>query len=132
MASPPQERRKYKRIKRPFMAKFRVYQGTGARTSRKWDIVRIRNLSAIGISFNYDKKINLGAVLELQIILGIADEPIRCLGVVSRIDESSSQSNGTGLRKIPVHGIAVRFTEIESDKQEAIDRYIKKLHLGRK
>ena len=107
------------------MAKFRISQKTNSKSYRKWDIVKIRNLSAIGMSFNYNKKITRGAILEFNILLGNTEEPIHCLGVVSRIDESPV--NGTTLRKIPLHGIAIHFIQIEDRKKEIINRIVKKI-----
>ena len=119
------EKRRYKRMRRSFTARIRVYKGAvKPAESSKWDIVTIRNLSAAGISFNYNKKIALGALVELNITLPINPKPIRCLGQVCRIDETkSAQSDRI---QIPIFGIAVRFIEIESDKKEAINKLVSK------
>lgn len=114
------EKRKYKRIKHSFTARIRLYQGAvNSEQSGKWNIVTIRNLSAAGISFNYNKKIALGTLIELNITLPIGPKPIHCLAEVCRIDESQSDRV-----RIPVFGIAVRFIEIESDKKEAINKLV--------
>ena len=116
------EKRRYKRMRRSFTARVRVYQGAAKTAeSSKWDIVTIRNLSASGISFNYNKKIALGTLIELNITLPIGPKPIRCLGQVCRIDETQSDR-----MQIPIFGIAIRFIEIEEDKKEAINKLVSK------
>ena len=127
MSSQGQKRRKYKRIKHHFIAKFRAYQEGTPQDSNGWEVVTIRDLSEGGISFNYSEKIALGAVLEFNIGLPSTTEGVHCLGVVRRIDEPPS--NRTGIKKIPVYGIAVSFTEIENDKKETIKALVEKLHL---
>ena len=114
------EKRGYKRIKHPFMARIRVIQGTvKPEEFDKWNIVTIRNLSAAGISFNYHKKLAIGTVLEFNITLPISPNPIRCLAKVCRVDESKSDRI-----KIPIFGVAAHFVEIEGDKKEAINKFV--------
>lgn len=122
MGSPDLGKRKYKRIKHRFTARIRLYQKeVKPNESLKWDIVTIRDLSAGGVSFNYDKKIPLGTSLEFNIALPFIKEPAHCVAEVCRIDES--QSNKIGLKKTRIYWIAVRFIEIESDKKEAIIKF---------
>ena len=122
MEYPELERRRYKRMKRPFMTRMRIYQQkTNSGIAQKWDIVRIRNLSADGISFNYHKIIPMGAILEFNIMLPFSDKPVRCLGMVSRVD--GNPLDIADPKKIPIYGIAVRFTEIEADKKAIIAKF---------
>jgi len=118
------ERRKYKRIKRPFTARIRTYQtNINTDASAKWDIVTIRNLSAVGVSFNHTQKLTLGTMLEFIIALPFSKEPIYCIGKVSRIDKS--QIGDIRTPQIPVYGIAACFTEIDDIGKEAIIKYTK-------
>ncbi len=45
-----QERRKYVRIEKPYITRFRVKPNDG-RVTKNWDMVAARNLSAGGISY---------------------------------------------------------------------------------
>ena len=118
------ERRKYKRIKRSFTARVRLYQkDKKSDESSKWNIVTIKDLGAGGLCFNHSQKIALGTELEFNIALPFTKEPIHCIGEVCRIDESHLGKISTP--KIPIYWIAVRFTEIDADKKEAIINYAK-------
>ncbi len=60
-----QERRIYKRIEKPYMARLRVKQYEGLEiSSSEWDMVALKDLSAGGALFNYNK--NLGIVDQLK------------------------------------------------------------------
>ena len=115
--------RKHKRIIRPFMVRVRLYQQAGSQKNSKWDIVKVRDLSEGGISFNYDKRIAPGIKLEFRIALPLNKEPIRCIGIVCRIDSSPNHSGP--FKKISIYGVAVRFIEIEPIQQEAITKFAK-------
>ena len=109
-------------MKRPFMTRIRIYQqGINSGIAQKWDIVRIRNLSADGISFNFHKMIPMGAIVEFNIMLPFSDKPVRCLGMVCRVDRSPLDVKDP--KKIPIYGIAVRFTQIEADKKAMIAKF---------
>ena len=132
MNKPFPERRKYKRIKFPFTAKVRIQEESNgtirSKESSKWELVTIRNLSAGGISFNHTKKIELDTVLELNLSLPFITEPVHCLGKVCRVDEKPTDKKQ--ITKIPVYGIAAYFIQMEDDKKQAIDGYVKKLSSG--
>lgn len=80
------ERREYKRIKKHFIAKFRV-EHKGEPTSGSWEMVTVENLGAGGVLFNYDKKIEVGSLLDLKINFPGLKDPIECEGKVVRIEE---------------------------------------------
>jgi len=102
------DRRKHNRVKRPLMAKMRLYQQ--GQTSQSWDIVQLKNLGAGGLSFNYTEAIALGTTIEFNIMVSTRPEPVHCLGKVCRVDKSSPEGTGTA-KKIPIYGIAVHFTK---------------------
>ena len=122
MGYPGSERRRYKRMKRPFMTRVRIYQQkTNSGIAQNWDIVKIRNLSADGISFNYHKIIPMGAIVEFSIMLPFSEKPVRCLGSVCRLDANPLDIKDS--KRIPIYGIAARFTEIEADKKAIIAKF---------
>jgi len=62
------EKRKYLRIEKPYMARFRVnpYEHSGA-VSTDWDMVAVNDLGAGGIFFNSSNDLKIGTILNLKI-----------------------------------------------------------------
>lgn len=116
------EKRKYKRVKRPFTASIRPFQETtDANAQGKWDIVTMKDLSASGVLINYTKIIPVGTVLEFNIALPFTEKPIYCLGRVCRIDDTHVEKIKSP--RIPVYWIAVSFTDMNETKKQAILKY---------
>ncbi len=108
------------RIKRRFLVRFRI---ESSKKSYKWDIVTVRDLSAIGISFNYDKRIPLYTPLEFNITLPTVKESIHCKGMVCRVGKVTSHRKD--IRRRPIYDIFTAFTEIERDKENIIETLAK-------
>ena len=107
-----------KRIKRPFLVNVRALQKESkSEKSPGWDMVIVRDLSSSGISFKFNKEIALGTDLEFNIRLPISAEPLYCRGLVWRVDKESIKTTAGH-----IYIIAAHFTEMDSDKKEAIDR----------
>ena len=115
-----EEKRKHKRIQRKFVAHFHVRPHDPA-AKTKWDIVTVRNLSAGGVLFNYDKELTEGRIVDFKINFPGCKDPIVCVAKIIRIEA-------------PVdYGIlptAVFFAEISEKDKKAIDRLASKLDLG--
>ncbi len=63
-----QERRKYKRIEKPYMARFQIRSDEAQEMeSDDWDSVTLRNLSAGGTYFFHKKDLGIGTLLDLKI-----------------------------------------------------------------
>ena len=123
-----QEKRIGKRIKRPFLARIRLFrEKVKPGESRRWDIVIIRDVSSVGICFNYNKQMQLGVVIEFNITLPFSAEPVNCLGKVIRVDKNHTERT-TIIRKAPIYGIAARFISIEDDKKAAINKFAKEYY----
>lgn len=117
------EKRRYKRMmKCNFTTKFRIHCKGSDSVEFEWSIVIMRNLSACGIYFHYTKNIELGTVLEFMIELPEVVHSIYCVGEVCRADELTYRTPSPG--KAHIYGIAARFTEIETNKQEAINKFV--------
>jgi hypothetical protein len=80
--------RKYKRMETPYMARFRIKQYEDqAMSSTDWDIVAVKNLSAGGILFNYNKNLERDSLLDLKIDISKSTHTINCVGKIIRIEE---------------------------------------------
>ncbi len=108
-----QEKRKYKRREKPYMAGVRVKQHEGHETgSTGWDSVFLMNLSAGGTFFIYKKDLGIGTLLDLKIDAPEAMLNINCVGKVTRIEQFQSTS---------MFCTAIKFIGIgEQQEEEAI------------
>ena len=109
-----QERRQYKRIKKNFLARFRLkHIGSDIGNEGGWEMVTTQNLGAGGVLFNYDKEIAPGSVIDMLINFPHIKNPVSCTGRVLRIDKD----NPASLRKI-----AANFIDINPEDQNEINR----------
>jgi hypothetical protein len=126
------EKRKYKRIELtkkkdkeivpPYITRFRVKQYEGQEiSSPDWDIVAVKNLSAGGMvyAFNkdYNKNLELDSLLDLKIDFFKSIPSINCIGRVVRIEEPMPMTNS-------MSRITVKFTEIDEQTREMINTNI--------
>ncbi|MBS1259470.1 MAG: hypothetical protein MAG551_02542 [Candidatus Scalindua arabica] len=110
------ERRKYQRVEKPIIIRFRIRPQKGqALPPSDWDMVGVNNLSARGLFFNSSYNIEIGTVLDLRIGFSTSTVPVKCKGIVTRVKESPQTS---------IFGIAAAFTEIEEREKEMIDRFV--------
>jgi hypothetical protein len=108
-----QERRKYKRIEKPFMVRLRIKRYEGHETvPTGWDTIAVRDLGAAGLFFYSKKDLGRGTLLDLKIDVSTATPTINCVGKIIRIDEPIPPS---------IFGIATEFTEIEEHEKEMIN-----------
>ena len=108
-----QERRQYKRIKKNFIARFRLKQENLAESRENWEMVTTQNLGAGGILFGYDKEIPLGSLIDILINYPHIKNPVSCIGKILRIDRDSPSS---------FLKIAANFIEISQQDQQEINR----------
>lgn len=114
------ERRKYKRVKKPFIVGFQVRpHSPGLDDFSGWDMVATLDLGAGGILFYYDRKLEVGSYLDLRINFSVARPPIKCVGKVIRIEEPHC-----GYMFL----VAVVFTEIDEKDQLALNDVVEKLY----
>ncbi len=113
------ERRKYKRIEKPYMVRFRTIPLVAKKmVSTDWDEVAVKNLSAGGMLFDYNKNLELDSLLDLKIDVSIVTPTINCVGKIIRIAESIPHS---------IFGIATEFTGIEEQEKEMISKAIEEV-----
>ena len=88
-----QEKRKYKRREKLYMAGVRVKQHEGRkRGSTGWDSVILHNLSAGGAFFTHRKDLGIDTLLDLRIDDTESILTINCVGKVTRIEQFKSTS----------------------------------------
>jgi hypothetical protein len=111
-------KRKYKRIDKPYMARLRIKRYEGLEiSSAEWVTVALKDLGAGGALFNYSKNLGIGLLLDLKIDVSTATPTIKCAGKVTRIELSQPHS---------ILRVAAEFTEIDEHERETINTTVKK------
>ena len=112
-------KRKYKRIDRPFMVKFRIRPDEVIeKGSSDWDIVAVGDLGSGGVLFNYNKNLGIGALIDLKIDVSKPTPTINCVGKIIRIEELPSPS---------MFRVATKFTEIGEQEKEMINTTVEEV-----
>ncbi len=111
--------RKYKRIEKPYLVKFRMkpHLDMEGMSSSDWDMVAVRNLCASGAFFLYNKDLGANTLLDLKIDISTSIPTIACVGTIIRIKKYGDS---------PMMGVALAFTEIDEDDQESINNAAEK------
>ena len=107
------ERRAYKRIRKHFIAKFQSRLHDAQKTSADWNMVTICDLGAGGTLFNYNKRLEIGLLLNLEIKFPPSEKPVRSVVKILRIEEPSKAS---------ILHIATVFVEIDKEQKEIINK----------
>lgn len=109
------ERRKYKRTGKPYyMAALQIKHHEELKTSSaRWDWVVLKDLSAGGALFSYNKNLEIGTLLDLIIDVSKHTPAINCVGGVTRIEQSQPHS---ALR------FAIEFEDIDEQAKELLNK----------
>ncbi len=109
------EKRKYKRTGKPYyMVRLRIKHYEGSKTSSAgWDWVELKDLSAGGALFSYNKHLEMGTLLDLIIDVSAFTPAINCVGRVTRIEQSQPPST--------LH-FAIEFKDIDEQAKELINK----------
>ncbi len=114
-----QERRKYKRMEKPANVRFRTIPLVAEKIfSTDWNEVAVRNLSAGGMLFDYNKKLKLDVLLDFEIDISKSTPTINCVGKVIRIER---------LQPIFMFRIEIKFIYIGEQEKEIINTTIEKV-----
>jgi len=105
-----QDRRKHKRIDKPYMVRFKPHDDAEA----KWDMVAVLNFGAGGALFYYNRKLNVDQILDIKINFTPSRPAINCLGKVLR---SEGVPAGMFL-------VAVVFVGMDDLEQEYVNKTI--------
>ena len=113
------EGRKNRGIEKHFMARFRVKQYESLDLPlANWETVDVKNLSAGGMLFNYNKNQKTDSLLDLKIDISESIPTINCVGKIIRVEETQPHS---------MCHIATEFTEIDKQEKEMINTTVKKV-----
>jgi hypothetical protein len=108
------ENRKYKRIEKPYITRFRIKSYAPRDMDTKdWDMVAVNNLGAGGIFFHTRRSLEIGTILDLKIGFSTSRPSIKCVGKVVR----AKRPLGTS-----IFGIAIEFTEIAGNIKEILNK----------
>lgn len=111
-------KRKYKRIDKPYLVKFRIRPQTNReRPPSDWDMVAVKNLSATGVFFYYNEDLEANTFLDLKIDISTTTPTITCIGTIIRIKR---------YRNSPMVGVAIAFTEIDEKDKELLKQTAEK------
>lgn len=98
------------------MARFRVRQYKGqAMSAFYWEMVSVKNLSAGGLLFYYNRNLGFDSLLDLKIDIFHVIPTIHCVGKVVRVEEAQPHS---------LFRIAASFTELSSEQKELINKTV--------
>ncbi len=112
------ERREYKRIEKPYMVRFRTIPLVAKKmVSTDWDMVPVKNLSAGGMLFYYNKNPELDLLLHFKIDISKCTPTINCVGEVTRIEQFQSTF---------MFCTAIKFIGIREQEKEMINTTVEK------
>jgi len=113
-----QERRRYKRIEKPYRARFKIRSDEAQEMEAyDWDSVTLLDLSAGGTAFFCNKGLGIGTLLHLKIDVSKSTLTMNCLGKIIRIEQPQPNS---------MFRIAAEFTEIDKQEKAIINTTIEK------
>jgi hypothetical protein len=96
------------------MVRLRIKHYEGSKTSSAgWDWVELKDLSAGGALFSYNKHLEMGTLLDLIIDVSVFTPAINCVGRVTRIEQSQPPST--------LH-FAIEFKDIDEQAKELINK----------
>ena len=101
------EKRRFKRIEKPYMTRFRI------KPAGTWDMVAVNDLGAGGVFFNSSNNLEVGMVLDLKIGFSKSTPAIKCDGVVTRVIKYPDTF---------IFGIGTAFSKIDEHIKEMINK----------
>ena len=109
--TPKDDRRQHLRLDKKVVLKV-VPKGEAEVIAQEWTIVTSKNISAGGVMFTYDRKLEEGTPLTFEI--HFPERTIDCTGVVYRSNPSSLQ---------PLVNVAAKLENLCRGDREFIERY---------
>lgn len=108
------EKRKYRRIEKPYIARFRVKpDGNPGAVSTGWDMVAVNDLGAGGAFFNSTTNLGIGTIPNLKTGFSANAPLIKCDEIFTRVINQPSTL---------IFGIVKVFTKIGVHIKEAINK----------
>ncbi|MBF0493518.1 MAG: PilZ domain-containing protein [Candidatus Omnitrophica bacterium] len=118
-----QERRKYQRVKKPVMVKFRMNpKHPDTQPSSTWDMVAVLDIGAGGLLFYYNKPVEVGTILDIKIDLADGSSDTTYFGKVIRAE-----------KVIVPHMflVAVNFSDLDAKARDKIAHALEKYTAGK-
>ena len=113
------ERRKFKRVEKPYITRFRVKPDEVRDTvPTYWDMVAVNDLCAGGVFFNASRNLKIGTILDLRISFSTSTPPVKCVGKVARVKKHLNTF---------IYGIVTEFTETNERIKEMINKTAEKI-----
>ena len=103
------DKRKHERIDKKILLRVSLQEKDGA---PEWTIVTTKNISASGILFGYNQRLDRGTPLYLRI--HFPDQSIDCTAMVRRTSPGVYE---------PLNDVAVSLKGLEKNEQDLIERY---------
>ena len=107
------ERRKHKRVKKPYMVRFKKHDDAAG----KWDMVAVLNIGAGGMLFYYNQDLGADSILDIKINVSSDSPDIECAGKVLRVEEMP----------LGMYLVAVNFVDIDETSQETVQKTLDEL-----
>jgi uncharacterized protein (UPF0254 family) len=83
-----------------------------------WIKVALKDISAGGISFNYNENLGIDLFLDLKIVMAKSAPTINCIGKIIRIEQPQPDS---------MFHIATEFTEISEQEKKIINSTVENI-----
>ncbi len=116
------ERRKLKRIEKPYRVRFKIRSDEAQEMEPDvWDSVTLHDLSVGSAVFFYNKDLGIGTLLDLKIDVSKSTPTINCVGKIIRIDKTQHTS---------MFYITVFFIDIAEQEKEAINTAVEEVLAG--
>ena len=114
-----QERRRFKRVEKPYITRFRIKPDEVQNVvPTDWDMVAVNDLCAGGVFFNASRNLEIGTILDLRISFATSTHPVKCVERVARVIKHLNTF---------IFGIVTEFTETDQDIQEMIIKTAEKM-----
>ncbi len=110
------ERRKHKRLKKPFMVKFAISQESEA---KQWNTIAVLDIGAGGTLFYYNHSLDINSSLNVRVTCSLEDKVILCKATVVRLDEIIP--NDLSL-------VAMVFSGMSAEDSLALEKIVKEYH----
>jgi hypothetical protein len=112
-----QEREKHDRIEKQYMTRFKIKSDVQDAGSDDWDTVVLKNVSAGGAMFSYNKNLENGKLLDLKIYVK-STLTINCVGEITRIDKPQPNA---------MFCFVIRFIDIGERESELINKAVEEI-----
>lgn len=113
------DQRQYQRVKRQFIVRFRIKSDDSSEDDfSQWNVITCQDLSGGGMLLNFNREIQPGTLLDMEMKFALLSNPIKCVGKVLRVDKT---------RDSPICRIAIIFSRIDEKDKETLDNIVRRI-----